>query len=83
MGQHLHMSGNLPKLGTWDAQKTVRLTTSETKYPKWTIRKPLFIGDKKATVLLLRRAPGNLKFLFEAKQALEASILDSKMAGGV
>ena len=41
------------------------------------------IGDKKATVLLLRRAPGNLKFLFEAKQALRASIHDSEVACGV
>ena len=45
MGQHLHMSGNLPKLGNWDPNKSVRLTTSETKYPKWTLRKPLFVRD--------------------------------------
>lgn len=45
MGQHLHMTGNLPKLGEWDVEKTVRLTTSETKYPKWTVRKPIFVKD--------------------------------------
>ena len=40
------------------------------------------LGDKKATVLL--RASENLKFLFEAKQALwAAAIHDSKVAGGV
>ena len=39
------------------------------------------LGDQKATVLL--RASENLKFLFEAKQALWASIHDSKVAGGV
>ena len=39
------------------------------------------LGDKKATVLL--RASENLKFLFEAKQALQAAIHDSKLAKGV
>ena len=39
------------------------------------------LGDQKATVLL--RASENLKFLFEAKQALWASIHDSKVAGEV
>ena len=45
MGQHLYMTGNLAKLGSWDPEKSQWLTTSETKYPKWTIRKPIFIKD--------------------------------------
>ena len=39
------------------------------------------LGDKKATVLL--RVSENLRFLFEAKQALRAAIYDSQSANGV
>ena len=39
------------------------------------------LGDEKATVLL--RASENLKFLFDAKMALQTAIHDSKLAGGL
>ena len=39
------------------------------------------LGDKKATVLL--RVSENLRFLFQAEQALRAAIHDSKVAAGV
>ena len=60
-----------------------RIAKQPLKHQILTKERNMLLGDKKATVLL-RASEKNLKFLFEAKQALwAAAIHDSKVAGGV
>ena len=36
-GEELYIIGNIEKLGSWEPQKAIRMETTKTAYPMWTI----------------------------------------------